>query len=73
MAKPEPAIFVHALSQLGVDADRAVMIGDSLERDVDGAAAVGIRGIWLNRAGEASPSLNGHLQISSLSDLRTVL
>ena len=73
VAKPEPAIFAHALSQLGVDADQAVMIGDSLERDVDGAAAVGIRGIWLNRAGEARPSMNGHLQISSLSDLRTVL
>ena len=69
VGKPEPAIFVHTLSQLGVTADRAVMIGDSMERDIDGAAALGIRGIWLNRDGAAAPSANGHLQISTLADV----
>ena len=69
VGKPEPAIFVHTLSQLGVTADGAVMIGDSMERDIDGAAALGIRGIWLNRDGAAAPSANGHLQISTLADV----
>lgn len=68
VGKPEPAIFTHTLSQLGVTADRAVMIGDSMERDIDGAAALGIRGIWLNRDG-AGPSANGHAQISTLADV----
>lgn len=69
VGKPEPAIFMHTLSRLGVTADRAVMIGDSMERDIDGAAALGIRGIWLNRDGAVAPSANGHVEISTLADV----
>jgi putative hydrolase of the HAD superfamily len=69
--KPDRAIFAHTLDLLGVRADRAVMIGDSVERDVDGAEAAGIRGIWLNRARRDAP--NGHTQIATLAELRSVL
>ena len=37
IGKPEPRIFTRALELLGVDADRAVMVGDTLDRDVVGA------------------------------------
>ena len=73
VGKPEPAIFVHTLSQLGVTADGAVMIGDSMERDIDGAAALGIRGIWLNRDGARSAPQNGHLEVSALTELGPLL
>jgi phosphoserine phosphatase len=73
VGKPDSAIFVHTLSELGVAADRAVMIGDSLERDIAGAAALGIRGIWLNRDGGASASANGHVQISTLADVESLI
>jgi putative hydrolase of the HAD superfamily len=73
VAKPGAEIFAHALDRLGVDARAAVMVGDSLERDVHGAEAAGIRGIWLNR-GRARPApANGHLEISSLTELGPLL
>jgi len=40
--KPEPAIFLHALEELGVDAARAMFVGDRLVTDVQGAANVGM-------------------------------
>lgn len=43
--KPDPAVFRRALELLGAQADRAVMVGDSADRDIDGARACGIRGV----------------------------
>jgi putative hydrolase of the HAD superfamily len=47
--KPHPTIFQAALDQLGVDAADAVMVGDSLEEDIDGARALGMRAILIDR------------------------
>jgi putative hydrolase of the HAD superfamily len=49
--KPHPTIFQVALDHLGVDAPEAVMVGDSLEEDVEGARAPGMRGILVDRDG----------------------
>jgi putative hydrolase of the HAD superfamily len=49
--KPHPTIFQVALDHLGVDAPEAVMVGDSLEEDVEGARALGMRGILVDRDG----------------------
>ena len=40
--KPEPAVFRLALDRLGVDASRALHVGDE-QGDADGAAAAGMR------------------------------
>jgi putative hydrolase of the HAD superfamily len=47
--KPHPTIFLSALKRLEVEPAAAVMIGDSIEDDVEGAKAVGMRGILLDR------------------------
>jgi len=47
--KPHPTIFQAALERLGVEPADAVMVGDSIEDDVEGANAVGMRGILLDR------------------------
>jgi putative hydrolase of the HAD superfamily len=47
--KPHPTIFLSALKRLEVEPAAAVMIGDSIEDDVEGANAVGMRGILLDR------------------------
>jgi len=47
--KPHPTIFQSALRQLGVDAPAAVMVGDSLEEDIAGARALGMRAILIDR------------------------
>ena len=49
--KPHPTIFRHVLEQLGVTAADAVMVGDSLEDDVQGARAVGMRAFLIDREG----------------------
>lgn len=46
--KPNPAIFEHALQVAGVTADKALMIGDNFEVDIEGACRVGIDQVYYN-------------------------
>ncbi len=52
--KPSPAFFAQALDHVGVDAARAVMIGDDVEADVGGAIEAGLDGV-LVRTGKFRP------------------
>jgi putative hydrolase of the HAD superfamily len=47
--KPHPSIFSAALQLLSVPAEEAVMVGDSLKHDVEGAIRAGMHGILLHR------------------------
>jgi HAD superfamily hydrolase (TIGR01549 family) len=47
--KPHPTIFQAALDVLRVEAAEAVMVGDSLAEDVEGARALGMRAILVDR------------------------
>lgn len=49
-AKPDPAIFEAALSELGCEASEVLHVGDSPE-DVTGARAAGIEVLLLDRSG----------------------
>jgi putative hydrolase of the HAD superfamily len=53
--KPDPRVFLAALDRLGVNASDAVMVGDNLARDVEGAAALGMRTVWVS-AGRELPA-----------------
>ncbi|MEO8137371.1 MAG: HAD family hydrolase [Betaproteobacteria bacterium] len=64
--KPDPAIFRTALQRLDVDADEAVMVGDSWRNDVVGATACGIRAVWLNRHGAPCPDPALAIEVHSL-------
>lgn len=44
--KPHREIFRLALTALGLPAERAVMVGDSLRSDVAGAKLSGLRAVW---------------------------
>ena len=48
--KPHPSIFEAALKLAGVSAADAVMVGDSLTQDIDGARRVGMRGVLVRRS-----------------------
>jgi putative hydrolase of the HAD superfamily len=58
--KPHPTIFQAALQQLDVEPAQAVMVGDSLEEDVEGARALGMRAILIDR-GDRHPDVEGRL------------
>jgi putative hydrolase of the HAD superfamily len=47
--KPHPSIFRAALERLGTRAEETAMVGDSLEEDVEGAQALGMRAILIDR------------------------
>jgi len=47
--KPHASIFELALSKLSLPLDEVCMIGDSYEKDVLGATALGLHTFWLNR------------------------
>jgi len=49
--KPHASIFIAALEALGVAPEETVMVGDSYEDDIEGARALGIRAILLDRDG----------------------
>src|SRR5262249_27649227 len=48
--KPEPEIFHHALTRLGLAPGAVVFVGDSLGRDLAGARGVGMPHVWLTAA-----------------------
>jgi HAD superfamily hydrolase (TIGR01662 family) len=47
--KPHESIFLDLLEVLGVSPEEAVMVGDSIEDDIDGARAVGMRALLVDR------------------------
>ena len=49
ICKPDSAIFRVALEHLGISAQDAWHVGDSLQSDVAGANATGMTSVWLNR------------------------
>lgn len=57
--KPHRAIFEAALEAVGVESGEAVMVGDSVSHDIEGARQVGMRAVLLRRSGDG---LSGPLQ-----------
>ena len=70
--KPHPSIFEAALRQLEVDADEALMVGDSLAHDIEGAARVGMRGLLVLRS-EDEPFARGTSEVPVIRDLSEVV
>ena len=68
--KPAPRIFEVALEEAGVAPHEALMIGDDLEADVEGATRLGLEAIHVLRHGERA---NGVPVIDRLVDLLDLL
>jgi HAD superfamily hydrolase (TIGR01549 family) len=49
--KPDPRIFQWTCEALGVEPADALMVGDTLQADYEGARAVGMRALHLDRTG----------------------
>jgi putative hydrolase of the HAD superfamily len=49
--KPSKEIFTHAISKFNVESSEALMVGDSLEKDVKGAINSGLEGLLIDRKG----------------------
>lgn len=74
IGKPDPQIFDLVLNALRAQPADAVMVGNSIERDIAGAQRAGIQAIWLNRLdnnynGEIIPDI----EIANLNELYGVM
>ena len=75
VGKPDPRIFRAALDAIGATADVAVMIGDSLPRDIRGAHNAGLRSIWVDRGDVVSRPDDPmpDARVAALSQIRSCL
>lgn len=69
--KPDATIYLRALEKAGVEADRAIHVGDSPGLDVAPARSVGIETVLLDRLGRYAGH-DGH-RIGSLKELPDLL
>jgi putative hydrolase of the HAD superfamily len=72
IGKPDERVYRHVLAELGAEPHDAMMVGDDLERDVAGPQRVGMRGVWIDRAGAGLPpggTIRPDRVIRALSDL----
>ena len=71
--KPRPQIFQAVAESMGIAPDEILHVGDSLEADVAGASAAGMRTVWLTRRiarpEEALETYSGPPPDFSLEDL----
>jgi 4-nitrophenyl phosphatase len=72
VGKPEPPLFRIALERLGVAAAEAIMVGDSVASDIQGARRVGMRTVLFAPAAEA-PAPEADLTVRSFGELRRAL
>ena len=74
IGKPKPEIFHRLLAELGVTAVEAVMVGNSLERDIAGARNAGIRSIWIRVPGsEEQADVTPDHTIKNLAEIPSIL
>jgi HAD superfamily hydrolase (TIGR01509 family) len=71
--KPHPSIFEEGLRRAGVPAAEAVMVGDSVPHDIQGALRLGMRGILVARSGLSTGAPPEVPVITSLRELRPLL
>jgi putative hydrolase of the HAD superfamily len=65
-AKPDPALFDAALALAACPPANAVHVGDSLSKDVEGAARAGVAAVLLDRDGDGA---DAPVRITSLAEL----
>lgn len=72
VAKPDARIFEHALRQLQHDdRETVLMVGDSLESDIQGGLNAGLRTCWFNPSGAANgTAIEPMFEVASLWELR---
>ena len=71
--KPHPSIFQAALEKVGAAPSEAVMVGDSLLHDIQGARSIGMRGVLVARAGTPDTHPDDVPVIRSLTELPGLL
>ena len=70
--KPNPKVFTYALELANANNKNSIMIGDSIEADIDGALNVGMKAIHCNFENETIQTTN-FVSITSLKEIKQYL
>ena len=71
--KPHPSIFESALRQVSAQPHEAVMVGDSLAQDIEGALRLGMRAVLVSRSGKIEQCPDDVPVIQSLRELPSLI
>lgn len=74
--KPHAPIYLASLARANVNASQALHVGDSISADVEGAMAVGIQPLYMNRYPEIPPEEavpEGVTTVYTLADVQALL
>ena len=72
--KPNPEIFNILLNRINLKSNEVIMIGDSLEKDINGANNANIKAIWYNpKNNENHTEIIPYYQIANLIELKELL
>jgi putative hydrolase of the HAD superfamily len=71
--KPSPEIFNRTLNALGVSAAETVFVGDTMDADVEGAKAVGMKAVYIKRREEKQADAPPDATIKNLTELASLL
>ena len=66
--KPHKEIFEYALQRAGAEKSESIMLGDSIEADIQGAMNAGIDQVYVNHLG-LTPSIQPTYTVYSLKEL----
>ena len=71
VGKPEPPLFERALLRMGLAAEDAAMVGDSVESDIRGARRIGMSAVLF--APQGGPDGVAHYVVRTMGQLRRLL
>ena len=69
IGKPQKAIFLQALSGLGLNANETMMVGDTVETDIRGARAAKLRSVLVESGNVNVSNITADIQVKDISDL----
>jgi len=67
--KPHPEVFKYALRKLKVKAEETLFVGDHIDNDYNGARAVGIHALLIQRESRRLENISDLKRISSLEEI----
>ena len=75
--KPDPELFALGIKTLGIDCKECVVIGDSYRKDINPAAQLGCRSVWLKKICWSEENIEAGLEpcdiIESLEELPHII
>jgi putative hydrolase of the HAD superfamily len=70
--KPNPKVFIHALELANANKENSVMVGDSIEADINGALNIGMQAIHCN-FDKSIVTHNQFVSVTSLLEIKRYL